>query len=690
MAAKKNTPLTGRLLFNMRGGGARLVGENDELLAWITEGDTGVGFHGDRVEVVRTQGDRGRVVKLVKRVKDTFVGSYQKDREHTFLAPDEPRMPFNILIKSGGPSLPRQVRAGDKIVVKLEPWTDPRTAPVGRIIELLGGPTDKGVDMLSIIRTHDIATDFPAACEKEAASFPDGIPQSEIARRVDCRGQFVLTIDPDDAKDHDDAISVERTATGFRATVHIADVAHFVRPGTALDREARKRGNSTYLADRTIPMLPFRLSADLCSLRAGVDRLAHSVFFEYTAQGKVKKVSFAKTVICVHARLTYRQAYEMLQGGKVAGFGPDVAAAVKTAWELASMLRRQRFAAGSLEMDFPEVKVYLDEMGRAERIEKIVNDESHQLIEEFMLAANEAVAAEIKNRPSLCVYRIHEKPESERLNDFRQYAATLGMKVGDLTQRREVVRMLAAIKGRPDEHRLKLEFLKSLKRAAYAPDPVGHYGLAKADYLHFTSPIRRYADLLAHRVLARERVGGRKELEEVSKHISETERTSADAERDSRTVKRLEYFQRQLDSAKPDEFAAFVSDVKSHGLLIELPDVDTVGFVPAVLLPDGPYDFDSPRLRFVNRRSKQVFKLGDRFKVIVVRVDNERRTMDFSIVKGTHQTTATPAAPTAPEPPARDHRGLNRRQPERSRSGARQRENGAKKGARGGRGRRRR
>lgn len=642
-----------------------MIGEKDALLAWISEGDTGVGFHGDTVEAVRTQGERGRVVKLVKRVKDSFVGTYQKDRGHTFLAPDEPRMPFNILIKPGGPPLSRQPRLGDKIVVKLEPWTDPEEAPVGRIVELLGSATDKGVDMLSIIRTHDIATDFPAACDREAAGFPDGIPASEIAKREDCRSQLVLTIDPDDAKDHDDAICVEKTADGFHATVHIADVAHFVRPGGALDREARTRGNSTYLVDRTIPMLPFRLSADLCSLRSGVDRLAHSVFFEYTAAGKLKKVRFAKTVIRVHTRLTYRQAYALLQDEKIPASGPDVAQAVKTAWELAAMLRKARFAAGSLEMDFPEVKVFLDEQGRAARIEKIVNDESHQLVEEFMLAANEAVAHEIKNRPSPCVYRIHEKPELERLNDFRGYSATLGVKVGDLSQRREVVKLLSDIKGRPDEHRLKLEFLKSLKRAAYAVDPVGHYGLAKADYLHFTSPIRRYADLVAHRVLARERVGGRKELEEMATHISETERTSADAERDSRTVKKLEYFQRQLDSKNPDEFTAFVSDVKPLGLLIELPDVDTVGLIPAALLPDGPFDFDSQRLRFVNRRRNCSFSLGDRFKVIVVRVDNERRTMDFAVVDGTHQPGTPGTIPQKARPPERPSRPEKNRKPKR-------------------------
>ncbi len=623
----------------MRGGGARLIGEKDEVLAWIADGDSGVGLHGDTVEARPTQGDRGRVTKLISRAKDTFVGTFQKEKAQAFLAPDEPRMPFNIGIRPGGPELSRPPRVGDKVVVKMDDWIDPEQPPWGQIVELLGAATDKGVDMVSIIRTHNIATDFPAACEKEAATFSDTISAEEIAKREDCRGQMVLTIDPDDAKDHDDAISVEKTASGYRVAVHIADVAAYVRPGGALDAEARKRGNSTYLADRTIPMLPFRLSADLCSLRERVDRLAHSVFFEYTATGILKKVRFARTVIRVHSKLSYRQAYALLKGETVPGFGAEVAEAVKTSWELAAMLRKARFAAGSLEMDFPEVKVILDEQGRADRIERVVNDESHQLIEEFMLAANEAVAHEIKNRTLPCVYRIHETPESERLNDFRQYAATLGMKVSDLKQRKEVVRMLNAIKGRPDEHRLKLEFLKSLKRAAYSVDALGHYGLAKVDYLHFTSPIRRYADLIAHRVLGREKVGGRAELEETAKHISDTERTSADAERDSRTVKKMEFFQRQLDRQKPEEFEAFISDVKSHGLLIELPTVDTVGFIPAGLLPGGPYDFDSARVRFVNRRTMRVFKLGDRFNVIVVKVDAERRTMDFTVAEKPGQKT---------------------------------------------------
>ena len=631
MPVPNKSALVGKLLFNMRGGGARLIGDKDELLAWIGEGDSGVGLHGDTVEARRTTGDRGRVVKLISRAKDTFVGTFQKEKAQAFLAPDEPRMPFNIGIRPGGPKLSRPLQIGDKVVVKMDEWTDPMLPPWGQVVELLGTLGDKGVDMLSIIRTHDIATDFPAACEKEAAGFSDTISPQEIAKREDCRGQMVLTIDPGDAKDHDDAICVEKTANGYRATVHIADVAAYVRPGGALDIEARKRGNSTYLADRTIPMLPFRLSADLCSLRERVDRLAHSVFFEFTAQGKVKKVRFARTVIRVHSKLSYPQAYALLKGETVPGFGPEVAAAVQTSWELASMLRKARFAAGSLEMDFPEVKVILDEQGRADRIERVVNDESHQLIEEFMLAANEAVAREVKNRTAPCVYRIHEDPDADRLNEFRQYAATLGMRVSDLKQRAEVVRMLNAIKGRPDEHRLKLEFLKSLKRAAYSVDALGHYGLAKSDYLHFTSPIRRYADLIAHRVLGRDKVGGRKELEETAKHISDTERTSADAERDSRTVKKMEFFQRQLDRKNPEEFEAFISDVKSHGLLIELPGVDTVGFIPAGLLPNGPYDFDSTRQRFVNRRSMRVFKLGDRFNVIVVKVDAERRTMDFAV-----------------------------------------------------------
>lgn len=627
----KSRNLQGKLLFNIRGG-ARLIAADDRLIAWIADGMTGTALHGDTVEATPSQGEQARITRVIERAHETIIGLFQKQHGQAIVIPDDPRNPHVFLVRSGGKPLSRPPRVGDKVVLHLDPWNDPGELPTGRLTELLGAAGAPGVDMLSVIRGHDLPAEFPEACEREAAAVPDDISDDIIAKREDCRGQFVLTIDPDDAKDHDDAVSVERTAHGWQLTVHIADVAHYVRPGSALDKEARRRANSTYLVDRCIPMLPFRLSADLCSLRAGIPRLAHSVFFDITAQGKITKVRFAKTVIQVHARLTYRQAMAMIKGEHVAGFSPDVPKAVQASWQLASVVRKLRFAAGSLELDFPEIKIWLDAEGRADRMERMVNDESHQLVEEFMLLANEAVAKETQRRNVPCIYRIHEKPDPDRLNEFRKNAATAGLKLGDMTQRKEVMRMLTAIRGRPDEFRLKIDFLKSLRRAAYSPDPLGHYGLHKANYLHFTSPIRRYADLVAHRVLAGERGTNRKELTELSKHISDTERASAQAEQESRLVKKIEFFQRQLDSQKPQTFRAIVSDTRIHGLTVELPDADTTGLIAAESLPNGPYTYDRTRSEFVNRRTKRTFKIGDEVKVIVCRVDAARRMIDFAPV----------------------------------------------------------
>lgn len=633
MSAKNSKSLTGTLLFNRRGGGARLIGPQDKLLAWLGGEDTANALHGDTVEAKTTRGDMARVTRVVKRGRESLVGTYQRQRGHTYLVPDDPRIPFDIVIRAGGPDLSRPPRAGDKVLVKLEPWKDLNVSPAGQIVELLGAPGDTGVDMLSVIRTYDLPDEFPAAVLREADRSPATIPAAEIAKREDCRQDFVLTIDPDDAKDHDDAICVKKLRDGWHLSVHIADVAHYVRPGSALDREAKSRGNSTYLADRCIPMLPLRLSADLCSLREGVDRLAHTAFIEYTPEGKTRRVRFAKTIIRVAKRLTYKEAKRQLDAPTPAPgkSGAHITQALHTAWELASMLRKRRFAAGSLDLDFPEVKVFLDQDGRADRIEKIENDESHQLIEEFMLAANEAVAHHIKNRPAPCVYRVHEKPDPERLDEFRQLAATEGLRVGDLKVRKEVQKMLAALKGHPDGHHLKVEFLKSLRRAAYSVDPLGHYGLAKADYLHFTSPIRRYADLIAHRVLAHERAGGRKEFEETAEHISDTERNSAAAEQESVLLKKMEYFQRQLDARKPHEYRAIVIEARANGLLVEVVDVDTTGFVPSQMLPGGPFEFDRTRKVLYHRRSGRKFKAGETLQVYVARVDATQRQIEFAV-----------------------------------------------------------
>ncbi|MEO8351695.1 MAG: RNB domain-containing ribonuclease, partial [Chthoniobacteraceae bacterium] len=375
-----------------------------------------------------------------------------------------------------------------------------------------------------------------------------------------------------------------------------------------------------------------------------------SAFLEFNEQGKIKSTSFARTVIRSAARLTYRQAFAILEnkpvpptpnyerGGKVElsakpvplEVTPELITRVKTAWELASLLRKNRFAAGSLDLDFPEVKIWLDDQGHAERLEKVENDISHQLIEECMLAANEAVAREIKRRNQPAIYRVHDDPESDRLADFRETAASFGFRVGNLEQRSELQKLLRMIRGKPEEYAVKIGLLKSLKRAAYDTKPIGHYGLAKVNYTHFTSPIRRYADLIVHRVLEREKVGDVAALKNAAEHISRTERVSAEAEKDSTTLKKMEFFQRQLDSRNPEEFRAIVIDVRSHGLLIELPDLLQSGLIPVSSLGDDFFIFDATKLCFFGRKTKKRYQIGDQFPVIVSRVDAFRRQVDFA------------------------------------------------------------
>jgi ribonuclease R len=451
--------------------------------------------------------------------------------------------------------------------------------------------------------------------------------------REDLRNQFIVTIDPDDARDFDDAINVDKIDNqGWRLGVHIADVAAYVKPGNALDREARHRGNSVYLPDRVIPMLPEQLSNGVCSLNPNVDRLTHSVFIEFDKNGRARNTHFARSVIRSARRLTYKEAYAILKSPPQDELGNRL----HVAWELASLLRRKRFEQGSLDLDFPEVKVRVDESGKPVKLERIENDESHQLVEEFMLAANEAVAGEMRHRQIPTVYRVHEDPDPEKLAEYRELVLSHGYKVGDLTQRRELQRFLASIRGKAEEQALKIGLLKSLKRARYSPEPLGHYGLAKSNYLHFTSPIRRYADLVVHRGLA-ERDEKRRartdmgEIASIAEHISNTERNAAEAEIDAVRMKKLEFFQQQLDRKDPQVFRAAIVDVRNYGLGIELPDVLTTGLVHISSLADDFYVFEPARHRLVGRRSRRTFSVGDEIRVFVSRVDPFKRQIDFAL-----------------------------------------------------------
>ncbi len=565
-------------------------------------------------------------------------------RNFYYVVPDDPRLVHNVYVQvPPRAKLPKAPTDGDKVVVRLEAWESRHVNPEGEIIEVLGAATAPGIDMLSIIRKYDLPTEFPKAVLDEANRIPQSVEQKLIQGREDLRDQFIVTIDPDDARDFDDAINVEKIDNngGWRLGVHIADVSAYVIPNSALDREARRRGNSVYLPDRVVPMLPERLSNGVCSLNPSVDRLTHSVFVEFDKNGRAKDARFAKSVIRSAKRLTYKEAYAILQA-KPDG---ELSRRLHTAWELASLLRRKRFEQGSLDLDFPEVKVHVDANGRPIRLERVENDESHQLVEEFMLAANEAVARELRHRSIATIYRVHEDPDPEKLGEYREFILSFGYKVGDLSHRKEVQRFLASIRGKPEEQALKIGLLKSLKRARYAAQPLGHYGLAKANYLHFTSPIRRYADLVVHRTLAERNLPRRSkidigQIESLAEHISDTERNAAEAEIESVRLKKLQFFEQQLKERNPQVFRAAVMDVRNYGLVVELPDALVTGVVHVSTLSDDFYRFDAVQRRLVGRRTNRRFSVGDEIRVFVARVDTFKRQIDFAIASQSAKKTA--------------------------------------------------
>jgi ribonuclease R len=610
---------------------------------FIAAENIGTAMHGDRVVVrisrdepyTRVKGRReGRVIRILERAHDTMVGTVQRSRNFYYVVPDDPRFVHDIYVRPEPEHrLERPAAVGDKVVVRLDPWESRHVSPEGEVIEVLGLASAPGVDVLSVIRKYHLPTEFPRDVLDEAERISEQINARQLEGREDLRNEFIVTIDPDDARDFDDAIQVEKIKSGWRLGVHIADVAAYVEPRSALNREARRRGNSVYLPDRVIPMLPERLSNGVCSLKPGVDRLTHSVFVHFDKNGNAKTARFARSAIRSTHRLTYKQAYAILTSPPRDELGERL----HIAWELASLLRRKRFEHGGLDLDFPEAKVWLDKDGRPIKLERVENDESHQLIEEFMLAANESVARELKKRAIPTVYRVHENPEPEKLAEYRELVLSFNYRVGDLTHRAELQRLLASIRGKPEEQALKIALLKSLKRARYSPQPLGHYGLAKANYLHFTSPIRRYADLVVHRALGGDAARRRpypsdmSDIASIAEHISITERTAADAEIDATQMKKLEFFQRQLNQRNPQIFRAAVVDVRNYGLMVELPDALITGLIHVSSLTDDFYVFEPARRQLVGRRSRKRFNIGDELSVFVARVDTFKRQVDFAI-----------------------------------------------------------
>jgi ribonuclease R len=654
--------VSGKLSIHPAGYGFLTSEKSGESDVFIAAENVGTAMHGDRVVVRmspepsagRIKGRReGRVIRILERAHDTIVGTLQRSRNFYYVVPDDPRFVHDIYVRPVAGARERQRSAadgtvGDKVVVRLDDWQSRHVNPEGEIIEVLGPASAPGIDVLSIIRKYHLPTQFPSDVLEQAERIPQTVDAQQIAGREDLRNQFIVTIDPDDARDFDDAINVEKLAQGgWQLGVHIADVAAYVEPGSALDREARQRGNSVYLPDRVLPMLPERLSNGVCSLKPEVDRLTHSVFIQFDKRGVAKSARFARSVIRSAHRLTYKEAYAILTSPPRDRLGERL----HLAWDLAAVLRRKRFEHGALELDFPEVKVLVDAQGKPIRLDRVENDESHQLIEEFMLAANEAVARELKKRAIPTIYRVHENPDPEKLGEYREFALSFNYNVGDLTHRAELQRLLAEIRGKPEEQALKVGLLKSLKRARYDPQPLGHYGLAKTNYLHFTSPIRRYADLVVHRALGRTRSTSAShagavrpyhpnmgEIASIAEHISTTERNAAEAEIDATQMKKLEFFQQQLAGRKPQMFSATVVDVRNYGLMVELPDALLTGLVHVSSLTDDFYVFEPARHQLIGRRSRQKFSVGDKLSVFVARVDVFKRQVDFAVASSTERS----------------------------------------------------
>jgi len=619
----------------------------------IPRRDTGTALEGDRVAVsfhlprpanwrrtgIKQVPDeepdaRGKVEKILERRSGRVVGVFQKKGKFGWVETEDPAMDGQIDLNGDTTAEPGQL-----VVVDLEQWEKGQN-PRGRVIEVLGWPGDAGVDIMGVIYRQGLRTSFPEEVLAETRKVQEEVDAKELARREDWRNRLVITIDPADAKDHDDAIWVEKHGKGWTLAVHIADVSHYVKPKTSLDKEASERGNSTYLVDRVLPMLPPELSNGICSLKPDVNRLTKCAIMEISAAGKVTKSTFCDAVINSQAKLSYEQAQAILDGkpapdGSVQGLSEMV----KEAWALASVLRKKRFADGALDLEMPEIRVKLDDKGRAVEVHQVEHTASHQLIEECMLLANESVAHVLKVRNKPTIYRIHEDPDFGRLEDYAQTAKAHGYQPGDLTNRAHIQKLLDSAKGRPDEHLIKLGLLKSLKRAAYAADPIGHYGLAKGDYCHFTSPIRRYADLVVHRSLQPyltnppknpDKVPGQTELAEFARHISDTERTSAEAENETKQIKMLEYLDMCSKLPEPPAFDGVVTDVRMMGLLVEATEIGARGVIKREDLPRGDWRFEQSQMRFVSRGGLQ-FQLGQKIQMQVQRIDFQAKFIDFRI-----------------------------------------------------------
>lgn len=586
-------------------------------------------------------GLEGEVVRILKRGLTQVVGTFQDHETYGFVLPDDKRITYDIFVPK---ERAKGAAEGHKVVVRITKYPEGRRSSEGEIIEILGHKNDPGVDILSIVRKYQLPEAFPQAVLEEAEQIPDEIDPEELKQRRDLRDEIIVTIDGEDAKDLDDAISIKRTPEGnYLLGVHIADVSYYVKEGSALDKEAYRRGTSVYLVDRVIPMLPHRLSNGICSLNPQADRLALSCLMEISPEGEVIHHELFPSVIRSTRRMTYTQVRQIVEreDEQVVEQFRSLVPYFDLMKELALILRAKRMRRGAIDFDFKEAKVKVNEEGKPIDVVLLDRSIAENIIEEFMLAANETVAEHFYWMNVPFIYRIHEDPKPEKLQAFLEFVTNFGYVVRGTANRihpRALQNLLEQIKDTPEEHVISTVMLRSMQQARYAPECISHFGLSTPYYTHFTAPIRRYPDLIVHRLIRTylfekkmdasvlSHWGDR--LPEVAEQSSQRERLAEEAERETDELKKAEFMQDKIG----EEFEGVISGVTSFGLFVKLPNT-VEGLVHVSYLTDDYYHYHDRQYALIGERSGRIFRIGDHVKVRVIGVNLDERTVDFELIE---------------------------------------------------------
>ena len=583
----------------------------------------------------RGRGREGEVLEIIKRTHDTFVGELHVEKHYAFLITESRIMPNDIFIPK---DLLKGGKNGEKAVVKLLEWPLDSKNPVGKVLDILGKSGDNDTEMNAILAEYGLPYNYPIAVEQAATQLPSDITAEEIASRRDFRDTTTFTIDPVDAKDFDDALSIRSAGEGlWEIGVHIADVSHYVTEGSIIDKEAFKRATSIYLVDRTIPMLPEHLCNFLCSLRPNEEKLTYSVVFTMNEKAEVKKYEITRGVIKSDRRFSYEEAQEIIEKGE-----GEYSEEIKTLNMLAQKMRAKRFQSGAIDFQQAQVHFRLDEKGKPLSVYFSESNESHQLIEEFMLLANRTVAERIGrktpgNTPKTFVYRIHDQPNPEKLSMLSKFVTKLGYKMkstqGRSTSANALNSLLKEVHGSKEQNVIEQISLRTMQKARYSTGNIGHYGLAFTYYTHFTSPIRRYPDLLVHRLLTRyltqgARTVSQSKYEDLCEHCSAQEQVAANAERASIKYKQVEFMSEHIG----EEFDAVISGVTEWGFYAEINDNKCEGMIPMRTLEDDYYEFDDANYCIIGRRHKRKFTIGDAVRIRIVRANLDRKQLDFELV----------------------------------------------------------